>query len=49
MAGCNVLVHQVDEIPTFDLYVMRSYAHWLWHFLTEAGKEFGYRVHPPLR
>jgi len=44
LARCNVLVHQTDDAPTFDLYVMRSYGRSLMHFLCEAGEEFGYSV-----
>lgn len=47
LARCNVVVHCVDDAPTFDLYVMRSYARSLWHFLCEAGKELGYEIVAP--
>ena len=40
----DVLLHAVDERPTFDLYVPRSYALLLWDCLSDAAREFGYRV-----
>jgi len=47
LARCNVVVHCVDDAPTYDLYVMRSYARSLWHFLREAGEELGYEIPAP--
>jgi sarcosine oxidase subunit gamma len=40
----TVLLHGVDDNPTVDLYVARSYAASFWEWLTEAAAEFGYRV-----
>lgn len=40
----TVLLHCVDDNPTVDLYVARSYAVSFWEWLTEAAAEFGYRV-----
>ncbi len=39
-----VLVHAVDEAPTFDLYVARSFALSFWDCLSDAAQEFGYRI-----
>ncbi len=39
-----VLLHGVDDSPTVDLYVARSYAASFWEWLTEAAAEFGCRV-----
>lgn len=39
-----VLLHAVDDRPTVDLYVARSYAASFWEWLIEAAAEFGYRV-----
>jgi sarcosine oxidase subunit gamma len=38
------LVHAVDDGPTFDLYVPRSFAVSFWDCLSDAAREFGYRV-----
>lgn len=40
----TVLLHGVDDNPTVDLYVSRSYAASFWEWLTEAAVEFSYRV-----
>lgn len=34
----------VDDAPTFELAVPRSYAASFWHWLVEAGSEFGVQV-----
>ena len=39
----GVLVHRVGP-EAFELYVPRSYAVNLWHWLTESAAEFGYGV-----
>lgn len=44
LARCNVLLHQLDSRPTYDLYAMRSYARSVTHFLLQAGAEYGCRV-----
>ena len=35
----GILIHQVDEIPTYDIQVQRSVAEYLWHALVEAASE----------
>jgi sarcosine oxidase subunit gamma len=47
LAKISVVLHQVDASPTYDLYAMRSYTLSLWHWLTEAAAEYGYRIDPP--
>ncbi len=39
-----VLVHALDQRPTFDLYVPRSTAVSFWDCLSDAAREYGYRV-----
>ena len=39
----GVLLHRVGP-EAFELYVPRSYAANLWHWLTESSAEFGYEV-----
>ena len=36
LAKTVVLIHQTDDEPTFDLYVDRSYAEYLWQWLEDA-------------
>ena len=48
LAKTEVLLHLVGEEevggPVFDLYVGRSFVHYLWAWLTEAGLEYGVQV-----
>jgi len=39
-------VHLHRANGAFELYVMRSFAHSLWHWLCDAAEEFGYEVVP---
>jgi sarcosine oxidase subunit gamma len=39
---------QLDEAPTFELSVPRSYAGSFWHWLASSAAEFGYEVRPAL-
>ncbi|MBM3600408.1 MAG: sarcosine oxidase subunit gamma [Alphaproteobacteria bacterium] len=41
VARAGVILHQVDESPTFDLYVVASFAGYLWDWLVDAAAEFG--------
>ena len=47
-AKASVLIHLLDDEaqrgPTFDLYVARSFAHYLWAWLEDAGREYGVQV-----
>ena len=36
----DVIVHQTDEIPTYELYVQRSFAERLWLWLEDAALEY---------
>jgi sarcosine oxidase subunit gamma len=48
LAKASVLIHLLDDEaqggPTFDLYVARSFAHYLWAWLEDAGREYGVQV-----
>ncbi len=50
VAKASVLIHlQQDDAergPTFDLHVARSFAHYLWAWLDDAGREYGVQVGP---
>ena len=46
LAKCQVLIHQTDEAPAFDIYVQRSFAQYAWTWLEDAGQEFGVRIAP---
>ena len=46
LAKCQVLIHQTNETPAFDIYVQRSFAEYAWTWLEDAGQEFGVRIAP---
>ena len=51
LAKANILLHLREgdppADPTFDLYVARSFAPYLWTWLEDAGLEYGVQVEPP--
>ena len=51
LAKASVLIHLVDDEPergpSFDVYVARSFAHYLWTWLEDAGREYGVLIGPP--
>jgi sarcosine oxidase subunit gamma len=44
LARAHVILHQVAEAPSYDLYVHRSFAEYLWAWLEDAAAEYGVRV-----
>ncbi len=40
LAKADVLIHQRDDVPTYDIYVLCSFARYLWDWLVDAAKEF---------
>ena len=50
LAKASVLIHLLDEDrergPSFDVYVARSFAHYLWLWLEDAGREYGVQIEP---
>ena len=50
LAKTSVLVHLVDDgaerTPSFDIYVARSFAHYSWTWLEDAGREYGVLLEP---
>jgi len=44
LAKALVIVHQLDDVPTYDVYVERSFADYLWHWLEDAALEYGFAV-----
>ncbi|MBI3706824.1 MAG: sarcosine oxidase subunit gamma [Proteobacteria bacterium] len=41
LAKARIILWQRDETPTYYLFVDRSYAEYLWHWLEDAAREFG--------
>ena len=46
LAKCQVLIHQTNEVPAFEIHVSRSFAEYAWTWLEDAGKEFGVGIAP---
>jgi sarcosine oxidase subunit gamma len=44
LAKASVLIHQVDDEPAYDVYVLRSFAEYLWLWLEDAAREYGIAV-----
>jgi sarcosine oxidase subunit gamma len=45
----GAIIHRTDEgaaneLPRFELHVLRSFADYLWRFLEDAGQEYGVAV-----
>jgi sarcosine oxidase, subunit gamma len=41
---CGVILHQIDDRPSYDLLPRRSFAEYLWMWLSDAMSEYGGRV-----
>lgn len=41
LALCQMILHQVDETPTYEIHVGRSFAVYAWQWLADAAKEYG--------
>jgi sarcosine oxidase, subunit gamma len=50
LAKASVLIHLLEDDdergPSFDVYVSRSFAHYLWMWLEDAGREYGVQIAP---
>jgi sarcosine oxidase subunit gamma len=44
LAKAQVVLHQVSDEPAFDLYVLRSFADYLWAWLEDAAREYGLAI-----
>ena len=44
LAKAHVTLHQIDDAPTFSLYVHRSFAVYLWRWMLDAALEYGVDV-----
>lgn len=49
IAKADAIMHQLDDAPSFDLFVRRSFAEYLWSWLTDAAGEYGIAVPAPNR
>ena len=52
LAKASVLIHLVEDNSrvrvhaAFDVYVARSFGHYLWMWLEDAGREYGVQIEP---
>jgi sarcosine oxidase, subunit gamma len=50
LAKATAVIHLLDDDPergpSFDVYVARSFAHYLWTWLEDAGREYGVVIEP---
>ena len=44
LAKATVILHQTSDEPTYDIYVERSFASYLWDWLEDAALEYGLAV-----
>ncbi len=44
LSRANVILHQIDASPRYDLYVQNSFADYLWNWLERAAAESGLGV-----
>lgn len=40
LAKADILIHQIDDTPTYDIYVLCSFSRYLWDWLADAAREF---------
>lgn len=44
LAKADVTLHQLDDEPSYDLFVLCSFADYLWRWLEDASQEYGLAV-----
>ena len=44
LAKAAGLIHQTSDEPAYDLYILRSFAEYLWRWLEDAAQEYGVAV-----
>lgn len=47
LSKANVLIHQLDASPRYELYVLNSFADYLWNWMERAAQEYGLAVIEP--
>jgi sarcosine oxidase subunit gamma len=41
MAKANILLHQIDDKPSYDIYVLKSFSDYLFRWSEQIAKDFG--------
>jgi sarcosine oxidase subunit gamma len=44
LGRCHMLLHQLDESPSYDVYIHRSFAVYAWKWLRDGAREYGVAV-----
>jgi sarcosine oxidase subunit gamma len=44
LSRANIILHQTDAAPRYDIYVLNSFADYLWTWLERAAAEYGLAV-----
>lgn len=44
VSRANALIHLVNDAPTFELYVLKSFSDYLWRWLEQVSKDFDLAV-----
>ena len=44
VSRANALIHLVDDAPTFELYVLKSFSDYLWRWLETVARDFNVAV-----
>lgn len=44
LSRCNVMLHLVDDAPTFEIYVLKSFSDYLWRWLETVARDFNLAI-----
>jgi sarcosine oxidase subunit gamma len=44
LGRCHMLLHQLDDVPSYDIYIHRSFAVYAWQWLSDAAAEYGLAI-----
>ena len=44
LTRANIILHQIDASPRYDVYVQNSFADYLWNWMERAAAEYGLAV-----
>jgi len=44
MAKANVVLHQIDNAPSYEIYILKSFSDYLWRWIGLVAEDFGIAV-----
>ncbi|HVT50445.1 MAG TPA: sarcosine oxidase subunit gamma family protein [Dongiaceae bacterium] len=44
MAKANIVLHQTDNAPSYDIYILKSFADYLWRWIGLVAEDFGLAI-----